>query len=636
MTANVVSAGKRRLFARLMVLGLLTVLVSGATGALPRPPASAAPSVKYYEVRNSFKGKPEFLFEIAERFLGDGHRFREIFDLNKGRLQPDGRRLVKDTEIEPRWLLVLPNDARGDGVKFGPLPCCAEPAPPPKKTAPSTTAPKTTAPDNAGPDKTAPTQQPALVPAAPQQNPERPAGPPPQRCTPPSTELVRDQPWAQKRLALQRAWQLSLGKGVIVGVVDSGVDGKVPQLAGRVRPGQDVVTGANGGNADDDCLGHGTMVAGIIAAAELDGTGFAGVAPEATILPIRQANGNDDGTASSMARGIRAAVDAGAKVINISASSFFPSEDLRSAVEYAAGKDVLIVAAASNEAQEGNPKAYPAAYPQVLAVGAIGEDGKRTDFSEVGYYLDMVAPGKDVIGLSRGGPGHVQDSGTSFAAPFVAGVAALVRSYHPGLTAEQVKKRIELTADHPGRDVPDVEFGNGVVNPFAAVSTAIPGEQAGGGKPGPGQAVSGESAGSTDSVTGRVSNRVNVPEVPAENDYPRSAALVFSGFAVLAVVVLGLLAVVIPRGHRRRWQPSGSTVTAGSAGAAGSAVGARVSAEDAPEDTPEDGAEDDSAPETNPRTDSCAGPRADPADSARPSQADPAADSARLFQEAQP
>src|SRR5262249_44276051 len=142
-------------------------------------------------------------------------------------------------------------------------------------------------------------------------------------------------PWHQDRMAAARAWELTRGKGVTVGVIDSGVQGDVPQLAGQVLPGFDVVNGrGNGrGTGDADCSGHGTFVAGIIAARQVPGIGFTGVAPEARILPIRQSNGTDDGTAGGMARAIRLAVAAGAKVINISSASFFDSPDLRAAVE---------------------------------------------------------------------------------------------------------------------------------------------------------------------------------------------------------------------------------------------------------------------------------------------------------------
>jgi subtilisin family serine protease len=148
-----------------------------------------------------------------------------------------------------------------------------------------------------------------------------------QQCTPPSPEVAREVPWPQKRLAPERVWPLTRGQGVTVAVIDTGVDGKAAPLKGRVLPGVDVVN--NGGTADDDCFGHGTFVAGIIGAEQLPGTGLSGIAPKVRILPIRQANNSNDGTAAGMAKGIVAAVDGGADVINISASSFFPSKASR-------------------------------------------------------------------------------------------------------------------------------------------------------------------------------------------------------------------------------------------------------------------------------------------------------------------
>lgn len=360
------------------------------------------------------------------------------------------------------------------------------------------------------------------------------AAPPNQQCTTPSNDLLHDTPWTVRRLDPQRVWNLTNGRGTVVAVVDTGVDGQIPQLAGHVLPGVDVVNG--GGRADTDCAGHGTFVAGIIAAQPLDGTGVVGVAPGVTILPVRQANSASDGTSDGLARSIRVAVDSGARVVNISASAFFPSDALRTAVDYATAHDVLLVASASNEAQAGNPKAYPAAYPQVIAVGAIGQDGQRSEFSEVGNYLDLVAPGVDIVSLSRGGKGHLTDNGTSYATPFVTAVAALVRSYFPHLTAAQVKRRLELTADHPGTALPNPQMGWGVVNPYNAITTVLPQETgtagvvAAPGPPGPIRLVNADT-------------------------HVRNLAVTFGVALVLFAVIVSLLAYVLPRGARRGWQP---------------------------------------------------------------------------------
>jgi membrane-anchored mycosin MYCP len=355
-----------------------------------------------------------------------------------------------------------------------------------------------------------------------------------QQCAAPSNDLLHGVPWTDQRLEPERAWSLTKGQGVIVAVVDTGVDASVPQLVGRVLPGVDVVNGT--GTANTDCLGHGTFVAGIIAAAPAAGTGVVGIAPGVTILPIRQANDRNDGTAETLAKSIVAAVNGGARVINISATSFLPNEDLRAAVNFAEGRDVVLVASASNEAQQGNPTPYPAAYPGVIAVGAVGREEQRSNFSEVGDYLDLTAPGVDIVSLSRGGRGHLMDSGTSYAAPFVSGVAALVRAYHPKLTAAQVKRRLELTADHPASTLPDPQMGWGVVNPYAAVTAVLPEE-------------AGAHAAAVPPTMSRVARIV-------PDNSPRDRAAAFTAAATVAGVCLALFGFLLARGHRRGWRPA--------------------------------------------------------------------------------
>lgn len=297
-------------------------------------------------------------------------------------------------------------------------------------------------------------------------------------CLPAPTSSDSAVPWAQQQLAPQRVWPLTRGAGVTVGVVDTGVDAATPQLAGRVRSGTDVST-AVGGAANTDCYGHGTFVAGIIAAAPAAGTGFAGVAPDATILPVRWSNGAGNGSADTLAQGIRVAVDSGASVINVSASTDSSTPTLAAAVDYAAAHGVLIVAAAANGAHHGDAVTYPAWYPTVLAVGAIDSTGAHADFSQTGPYLGLVAPGVNVVSIGPGGDGQWEGNGTSYAAPFVSGVASLVRAYHPGLTAAQVRQRLLVTADHPAATLPATDLGWGTVNPMAAVTAVLPDEAAG-------------------------------------------------------------------------------------------------------------------------------------------------------------
>ncbi|KFU75672.1 peptidase S8 [Amycolatopsis lurida NRRL 2430] len=337
-------------------------------------------------------------------------------------------------------------------------------------------------------------------------------------------------------------WPLTKGSGVTVGVVDTGVDAKTPQLSGgRVQRGLDVAN-PGGKPADDDCYGHGTFVAGIIAAGGRSGTGFAGIAPDAKILPIRCATVSQDGspprlTAAEMAKGIRAAVDGGADVINISASTNTPDLGLADAVRYAADRNVVVVASAANSAQQGDPVTYPASYPSVIAVGAADIDGKKADFSQTGKFLSLVGPGVGVTSVGPRGAGHWLGSGTSYSAPFVAGAAALVRAYHPELTAKQVKRRLELTADHPAAALPDPGFGWGFVNVMAAVSTVLP-EESGARLP----VVTAEQA--------------PLPPIPPVAGHGSVVALV----AAISVPVLAALAVLLSgllRGAReRRWLPA--------------------------------------------------------------------------------
>jgi subtilisin family serine protease len=171
---------------------------------------------------------------------------------------------------------------------------------------------------------------------------------------------------------------------------------------------------------------------------------------------------------------------------------------LREAVQYARSRDVVLVAAAGNRYEAGNPRTYPASYEGVLGVGGIQPDGARVPTSQTGPHVDLVAPGADVTAAARGG-GHARYAGTSFAAAFVAGTAALVRQYHPALTADQVAERIIATADslgpnprsdagasfqpgprdgEPGSPAPaGGPGGAGIVNPYRAVTASLDGRQ---------------------------------------------------------------------------------------------------------------------------------------------------------------
>lgn len=352
-----------------------------------------------------------------------------------------------------------------------------------------------------------------------------------QQCLPPPPTSDNALPWAQQVLAPQRAWPLTTGAKVVVAVVDTGVDAHTPQLAGRVLAGTDVLH--SGGPGNSDCYGHGTFVAGIIAAAPANGTGFTGVAPGAMIMPIRAATSSEDVTGATIASGIQAAVDAGARVINVSASTTASNPALAAAVNYAESRDAVVVASAANSAKNGDPVTYPASYPTVISVGAVDSAGQRADFSQTGAYLKLVAPGVNVESIGPGGPGQWQGSGTSYAAPFVSGVVALVRAYRPGLSAAQVRHRLEATADHPAATMPDPEFGFGTVNPLAAVSAVLPEESGGAALTGGGP--------------------VSSPGAEAVDQFGPLAVVLGAFVAVSLVFALFAWRRVGPEGHRRQW-----------------------------------------------------------------------------------
>jgi membrane-anchored mycosin MYCP len=315
------------------------------------------------------------------------------------------------------------------------------------------------------------------------------AAPPKGACSnpEPAHPVVRLLPWAQQALEPQRVWPYSTGAGVTVAVVDSGVDADHPQLrrAGKVLRGRDFfLVGTLPGNYD--CVSHGTAVASIIAADRANGIGFQGVAPGVRILPVRVSDRdiNDSGGVQIidpgiLARGIRYAVDQGAKVINLSLSGDRDQAPVRAAIAYAVKKDVLVVAAVGNRQQNTTDElpSYPAAYQGVLGVGAIDISGARISGSQTGLYVDLVAPGGAVLGATRVG-GHQYWEGTSFATPFVAATAALVRAAWPKLTAAQVTQRLIATASPARGGTGSHEYGAGIVDPFRAVTEGMIGTPA--------------------------------------------------------------------------------------------------------------------------------------------------------------
>ncbi|MEU3859886.1 type VII secretion-associated serine protease mycosin [Streptomyces sp. NPDC028722] len=290
-------------------------------------------------------------------------------------------------------------------------------------------------------------------------------------------------PWALQRVNLDELWSRSKGENTRVAVIDTGVDTANPQLTHAVdaslganllppkdKKGQPIDRGNAKGTTDT--VGHGTRVAGIIAARPMKGTGFVGLAPEATIIPIKQNDAEGDGTAATLATAIRHAIKEKADVINISqdtADAAVPDEDLHRAVNEALAAGIVVVASAGNGGLGGDSKkTYPASYDGVLAVAASDRNNERAAFSQSGDFVGVAAPGVDMISTVPKG-GHCTDNGTSFSAPYVAGVAALIKAKHRTWTAREVVAQIEQTAE---RSITghDRLVGWGVVDPVRALT----------------------------------------------------------------------------------------------------------------------------------------------------------------------
>jgi membrane-anchored mycosin MYCP len=354
-------------------------------------------------------------------------------------------------------------------------------------------------------------------------------------------------PWQQQRLQLDRVADFATGQGITVAVVDTGVDMQNPQLA-PVRDVTKAPASFVGLDTDNippirDCDGHGTFVAGLIAAPRVPGIQFHGVAPGARILPVRVTEGRDGGLSDNLADGIFYAVDQGADIINVSVVTDSNLPKLRDAIAYALSRNIVVVVAAGNSGNADNAKTWPAEYARekgfegLIVVGATQENGAIAPFSTTSVPVSVVAPGANIWSTAPVNGHAKDDGGTSFSAPLVSGVAALLlQAYDEALSPVEVKRRIQLTADRPGRDVPDAAFGWGVVNPYEAVTAILP-----------------DAATAPPAKDDRPAIAPIAAAEPVDATARDTALGVAAGAIGLSMVTLGVVAIV-RRGHARSWR----------------------------------------------------------------------------------
>jgi len=270
------------------------------------------------------------------------------------------------------------------------------------------------------------------------------------------------------RVGAPTAWDVADTRAsTVVAVLDTGVDRDHPDLAPNLVTGRDIVN-VDSDPSDDN--GHGTTVAGVVGAATGNGSGVAGVAWNAKILPVKVLRADGTGFDGDIATGITWATDHGADIINLSLGGFGSSTALEQAIDYALDHDVLVVAAAGNESA-GVPS-FPAAIPGVLAVTATDAQGQFAWFSNHGPWITLAAPGIGIVttALAAGPtPATASMTGTSFSSPIVAGVAALLRERHPAWSWDKVAYELVRTARDSGPAGVDDAYGFGIVDAAAAL-----------------------------------------------------------------------------------------------------------------------------------------------------------------------
>ena len=287
----------------------------------------------------------------------------------------------------------------------------------------------------------------------------------------PNDPFFSSKQWGPQEIGAPSAWDITKGSpNAVVAVLDSALDGTHPEFSGKV------LTGNNCEGGPTTAVAHGTHVAGIAAALGNNGIGIAGVNWNAGILPIQVCNTSGACANSDIACGIIfgatfATLNSVRVVENLSLGGPGYAQQIKDAVDFALQSGVLVIASSGNDGK--STVLFPAGYPGVMAVGASTPANGRATFSTYGPHLSVVAPGVDIYSTIPGAR-YTLMSGTSMAAPHVAGVAALILALSPGLSPAQVRSQIERTATHLGSSAFDPQFGWGVVDAAAALGALVP------------------------------------------------------------------------------------------------------------------------------------------------------------------
>lgn len=388
-------------------------------------------------------------------------------------------------------------------------------------------------------------------------------------CTELAAPRINQESYALARLGTQYAWGVATGKGVTVAVVDSGVDtDNLHFPGGTVLPGTSFVPRAPDPHADK--WGHGTAVAGIIAAQSVEESKVYGLAFDAKILPVRVfvSEDRDDFEApewqepnvAQMAAGIRWAAEQGADVINVSMSTGSPEPELKAAVAFAIRQDVVVVASGGNSSsgedlttvKGGTAEKtqydvrYPAGLPGVIGVGASNTEDQITPATLAGPHIDVYAPGQAIptAYYDKGDCALGPEPSSSYAAGFVSAEAALLREEFPEESAKEIGYRIKASADRPRRRERDDLRGWGLIAPYEALTMTIDPDR-------PGPQVPGATAPKTPQKAEAIEplTAISDPLLPARQDLVWWT-LFGGGFVVLAFLLRPLISRWLRRPSR--------------------------------------------------------------------------------------